>query len=297
MIARLKSILVAALFALMALPALSLPALAQPVVELETGIMFEWDGTHNLTVFSHGDIRMQLTLEYPPDSKDWIDGARLEVTGAGEPFTLWSEAGLGGYGQIGVFPIDRQGGLSIIFGAYTGGAHCCMNTISAWLGGDDVEISQLGYSDGGTVQMTDFDGDGFFEFDMIDEGFLYTFDSYAGSFGPVMVLATEGGAFVDLTNEKAFRPAIKDDMAYISPYCGGDEGWFADACAALAADAARIGQYQVIRQTIANHLETGSFDSGWDEFSFCPDEECEETVDYTSFVEALDFALERWGYL
>lgn len=272
------------------------PALAQSGIPLLEGELFEWDSSHDQSVFKHDDINMRLQLDYTDDSQDWAEAAALFVNeGTDEVFSLRSEAGLSGFGELGLFPIDRKGGLSVVFGAYTGGAHCCMNLLSAHMTEDGAQIANLGYHDGGFITPRDVDEDGLYEFVLSDGRFNYTFTSYAGSFPPVKVLVTDGGELRDVTTD--FRSLIKSDMVAQSRMCGGEGGWNASACAALAANAARIGRYDEIRAKIVEHLETGSFDAGWEDFSFCLDDQCDDSRDFTYFPEALDYALKLWGYI
>ncbi len=273
------------------------PALPLETVALAENELFEWDNSHDGTEFSFGDTRMRLELIYPEGETDWIEGAYLDVTDGDHEFRLHTEAGLSGFGELGVFTIDRSGGHSIVFGAYTGGAHCCMTVQSVLLTADGPVIADLGMYDGDFVVPEDLDGDGLYEFKLWDGRFLYTFDAYANSIPPILIQDTEDGVVRDVTAEPQYYPLIKADMQNQSEYCGGPGGWEASACAALAANAARLGQYDTQRERIATYLETRQFHSGWDEYSFCEDEACNTTLDITSYVEALDYALNKWGYL
>lgn len=274
------------------------PALAQQRIELQPLTTLEWDPGHEGAHFTYGDVDMVLEFTRPEPDANWVESVKLIVTGnEGEDFTLNSEAGLNGFGQIGIYPIDRQGGMSIVFGAYTGGAHCCMSLYAARLLPEGTQVTELGYYDGGIVALTDIDGDGLFELNTVDQRFNYTFDSYASSFAPIAAIATDAGIERDVIKQAGFKSALKSDMRHQSRFCGGAEGWHASACAALAANAARIGRYDTVRAMISEHLQTADFDSGWDEFSFCDDDACNTRTEFDSFLEALDFALEKWGYL
>lgn len=276
---------------------IALPAQAQDIFILEPNTLIEWDNSFDGTTFQIDDVKMRLELIYPADSRDWVEGAALTVSNAHQDFTLHTVAGLSGFGEIGYFQIDRAGGWSIVFGAYTGGAHCCMAVQTALLGPDVPVIADLGSYDGSTIAPRDLDDDGLYEFRLWDGRFNYSFDSYAGSFTPIVIMDTENGVLRDVTLQPQFYPLIKTEMQSQALRCGGPEGWYASACAALAANAARIGRYDSVRQMIATHLSRGSFDSGWDDFSFCSDEACTQMQEFSDFVEALDFSLENWGYL
>lgn len=272
------------------------PAIAQQMIPMQLNQLVQWEPTEDGAVFDFEGLHMQLELIYPDDSNDYVEGADLHVSGLGYPLTLHTDAGLSGFGELGVYAIDTSENPSIIFGAYTGGAHCCMAVQSVLLTDVGPTVADVGYFDGDLVEPADIDGDGRFEFSVSDGRFNYTFDSYAGSFSPVLIYDTDNGVLRDVTSAPKYYGAIKTDMHNQAQYCGG-ESWSASACAALAANAARIGKYDQVRDMIAQHLQTGSFDSGWDEFSFCQEDGCEDTKDFTDFLEALDFALEKWGYL
>lgn len=282
---------------LLLLLVLGLPAFAQNEVPLAENEIAEWDNMSDGTVFTFDDTRLRLELIYPAETKEWIEGAFLHVTDGDHEFRLHTEAGLSGFGEVGIFTIDRSGGHSIVFGAYTGGAHCCMTVQSVLLTDEGPVIADLGMYDGDFIVPEDLDGDGLYEFKLWDSRFFYTFDAYANSIPPVLIQDTQDGALRDVTTEPDYYPQLKADMQYQAEYCGGPGGWEASACAALAANAARVGQYESQRERIATYLETREFHSGWDEFSFCEDEDCTTTLEFASFVEALDYALKDWGYI
>ena len=62
----------------------------------------------------------------------------------------------------------------------------------------------------------------------------------------------------------------------------------------MVANAARLGRYAEYFDPMAKALGEGkTMASGWPDFEFCEKDECK----FTSFVEALPYALKLWGYL
>lgn len=94
----------------------------------------------------------------------------------------------------------------VVFTSFSGGAHCCAN-IKVALKGTSGSWRQvdIGNFDGTGDFVEDVDGDGRAEFVTVDNAFLYAFDSYAGSFAPLKILAVENGVLKDVTREDRFQ--------------------------------------------------------------------------------------------
>ena len=105
----------------------------------------------------------------------------------------------------------------VIVSNYTGGAHCCFQTLVVLVDGPragktlSVDWGDLGYH--GEVH------DGTFEFVSGDDRFAYEFTSYAGSGFPLAVAAINpaGTAFTDVTTTR-LDLVRKDAASYWKPY-------------------------------------------------------------------------------
>jgi hypothetical protein len=94
----------------------------------------------------------------------------------------------------------------VVFNSFSGGAHCCAG-IKVALKGTSGSWRQIdiGSFDGSGDFVEDVDGDGRSEFVTVDNAFLYTFDSYVGSFAPLKMLAVDRGELKDVTREERFQ--------------------------------------------------------------------------------------------
>ena len=97
----------------------------------------------------------------------------------------------------------------VVVSFYSGGAHCCSATsvVEASPDGETWATVDVGEFDGGPLLATDLDGDGRYEFAPRDNAFLYAFACYACSVAPLEVLAVEGGAAKNVTEDPRFKPA------------------------------------------------------------------------------------------
>lgn len=274
--------------------------LPPPGTVLERNVVLEWEGEEDDgRVFVHDGLRATLSVQHEDGFEDWAESATLTIV---HPelgtHAVTATAGLSGFGDLGVFDLDLAGGTTVLFGSFTGGAHCCIEVHAVWFGEDGPVAVEVGTFDGDRVRPDDIDGDGVYEIAVNDDRFNYTFDSYAASFPPPRVLVFEAGEMRDASAEPRFRAVIEEEFEYAARFCGGDEGWYAGACAGLAANAARLGTYGQTMAAIAARLFTGEpLDSGWDDYSFCLDEDCDETFDTSDLLEAIEYALGEWGYL
>jgi hypothetical protein len=114
----------------------------------------------------------------------------------------------------------------------------------------------------------------------------------------VVFLKSRRGEIYDASGEPGFRPAIEEEFADLQVICRTDAGLNASPCAALLANAARLGRYSETREDIAAAIAAGvPFESGWGVYSFCEDDECESQAEFEDYLTSVDFALEKWGYL
>lgn len=269
------------------------PIMAAEPVDLSTPNMVDWSGDEPEQVFVAGDLTM--TLSVTGDESERIGTLKIEKPGA-EPVEL---SGLGsgtGYGQVGVFPFDESGGRSVIFAVYAGGAHCCMQITAATEVGEGWVTDDLGAVDGDTVRVEDLDGDGLYEMPQFDGRFNYTFDAYAFSFPPQLVLKSKDGVSYDDSANPKWRSFYETQLAEMRGDCSG-ETWNLGVCAGLLGVAARLGTYEDELALVKAALSAGKRTSGWEEFTICADVECASTKDVSDFGEAIDLALRSWGYL
>jgi hypothetical protein len=150
----------------------------------------------------------------------------------------------------------------LVFTRFTGGAHCCTET---WIatspkGSTGWTLIDTGPLDGGGFSYEDLDGDGSLELLSVDNTFLYAFDSYAGSFAPVRIQQLRGGKLADVSDDEAFAPVLKRDLARmefeakLDPTLWTSNGFLAGWFAAKL----RLGQGEEAWQTVSENLQTGS---------------------------------------
>jgi hypothetical protein len=141
--------------------------------------------------------------------------------------------------------LDAAGHRFVMWQAYTGGAHCCFNIQLILPDGPAPRLIPLGNFD--MEMMTDIpadvDGDGRTDFVLRDNGFLYAFASFAGSFAPPQIWNVEGERAVNVSAAPRYRALFVEAMAETRPLClDRGEGERNGACAAFVAAAARLGE-------------------------------------------------------
>lgn len=118
-----------------------------------------------------------------------------------------------------IAPLDPEASQPVIVTtSYTGGAHCCSD-IDAVVWDDDANVLvhiPFATVDGG-YSIEDANGDGVGEIQVADQSFLYTFDSYAGSWPPPRFFALRGTEFVDVSDDPSFVPAFDLAMEDMAP--------------------------------------------------------------------------------
>jgi hypothetical protein len=274
----------------------TLAAQAEPTV-LPPSQMLEWNGdeTPEVQQFRAGDLEMSLSFQ----GDEMAPTVTLTVEAPGlEPVTVTEETFGAGFGLIGTFPFDEGGGTSVIFAAYSGGAHCCLQLSSVVQTTDGLVVSSIASVDGDRIEPADIDGDGVAELVLPDDRFNYQFESYAGSIPPPTIWKSRQGQAYDASNEAQFRPFYERKLTEYEPHCSGEGDWEQGYCAALLAVAARLGRFEEFFAPIDAAIRGGkTMASGWEDFSFCTGEACEKTVEFTQFPEAVTYALKEWGYV
>jgi uncharacterized membrane protein len=153
----------------------------------------------------------------------------------------------------------------VLFATYTGGAHCCVSISLIERAGNGWKEVPLGEWDGDVPDKlpADIDGDGAVDFVFIDNNFLYGFDSYAASWAPPQILNLIAGSVIDVSGAPRYRKLYEADMARTKPECAKHAN---GACAAFAADAARLGRFgEAWKFVLANYDK----DAVWDWPTHC----------------------------
>jgi S1-C subfamily serine protease len=93
----------------------------------------------------------------------------------------------------------------IVFTSFWGGAHCCTMTKIATLANGGWRVMPGKTLDGGGYGFEDIDQDGAYELVSADNGFLYTYTSYAESHAPIQVSKVVGDRIVEVTKDPSFH--------------------------------------------------------------------------------------------
>lgn len=183
---------------------------------------------------------------------------------------------------------------------YSGGAHCC-NLVSIIAKLDDGQWSEIdaGAYDGDPAANYPHDvtGDGVADIITLDNSFLYTFASYAGSFAPTIVLALRDGAVADVTGEPDYEYVLRSALRNLGAMPDGGasrNSWLA----AHTAMKLRLGDDNPFALADKDHDP----EPDWG-LTFCKDEgietyECpEDRIGRTAFPVALRQFLSERGYM
>jgi hypothetical protein len=226
---------------LAALAAITASAQGATPAAIPIGAMVRWDTVHgpDPTTFVSGDVTVTLA------SRPGAGGvaAVITVTADGRSFSLAGDAGATtAYANAGVGRLDAGArGLQVLFADFTGGAHCCDHvrvleqTAAGW------KVVDVATVDGEALAAfpKDLDGDGVADIVLPDDRFAYAFTFYAGSYMPPRIYDVVNGAAVDVSADPKYAPLFRQDMVKAETYCRQHAN---GACAAFAADAARLGR-------------------------------------------------------
>lgn len=228
-----------------------------------------------------GDVEPTLTLS--------IAGGKT-VTLAGSPMQNILMLG----------PVARGGPVSAFFQSYTGGMHCCQKMQLVTPGGDGLAVVDLGAFDGMEIGWPrDLDGDGNLDFVVTDDRFLYAFDSYAASYPPPQILNVIAGKAVDVSADPRFRAVFVKAAARTRKACETERSGNG-ACAAWAANAARLGELDSAWPVILTAYEPGlkiwpdACRVARDAEYRCPEG---QLIEYPDYPTALRAFLESSGYM
>lgn len=137
-----------------------------------------------------------------------------------------------GLGKLSGRDIDGSGHPNVIIESYSGGAHCCFETLVYDLAETLVPIG-LPASPGGNApgEFVDLDGDSVFEFQTCDDSFAYAYCSYAGSPCVPAVLVYDSGQRRYVPKSYAYPELYRDEIrldterAKLALTGGGDAAW------------------------------------------------------------------------
>lgn len=234
---------------------------------------------------------IQITVSYTPAERTEVgENLQYQISYEGSAET---EAAVETYyfANLALQDLDSDGIAEVVVQNYSGGAHCCTNTvIYSWQEGEFKSI-ETGYSDGTGGAFEDLNNDGLSEFVSYDNRFLYRFSSYAGSYPPPRILTFQGGELTETTAQ--FPDVIRERITQI-------EEIFADA-------SFNREQNGVLAGYVAMKSLVGEGEEGWDYMLDRYDvesdwglairnEEGEELGTYPNFPTALAAFLDEAGY-
>jgi hypothetical protein len=224
----------------------------------------------------------------------------LDVAAPGlPPISLkGEEGGRAARAEFGVATLAPGSKPSVIFATYSGGAHCCTGIVVLRPAGDAWQEIDMGSWDGGGLGglPKDVDGDGIADFVFVDNAFLYSFDSYAGSWAPPLVLNIVDGKARNVSATGHYAALYRADMEKARLECAKHQN---GACAAFVADAARIGRYDAAWKFMLAHYDRKS---DWDYPTRCDvamiDGQCKgHKIEPSGFPQALQWFLQDNGYI
>jgi hypothetical protein len=109
-------------------------------------------------------------------------------------------------GPLHVVDLDRDGEPEVLVDLYSGGAHCCEESVVYRYARGAYETTKKNWFSPG-YSLRDVDGDGRDEFVGADHSFEYVFTAYAGSVDPIRIWHYDRGAFANVT--RLFPGAIR----------------------------------------------------------------------------------------
>jgi hypothetical protein len=157
-----------------------------------------------------------------------------------------------------VADLDGDGEREVVVDLFTGGAHCCLQSLVYHWTGSTYASVQHDWGDPG-YELVDLDRDGTPEFRSADARFAYAFASFASSAMPLVIWRYGDGAFRDVTLEH--RALLRADA----------KGWWRKwrrrrgrpddeplgALSAWAADHARLGRWAIVRRELRRSQRRG----------------------------------------
>jgi proprotein convertase P-domain-containing protein len=155
---------------------------------------------------------------------------------------------------------DLDGGdPEVLVDLYTGGAHCCVETIVLRWNGHGYSHDVEGFGNFG-YKLVDLDHDGLPELSAFDERFIYTFTAYVFSYAPPWIADYRAGRLVNVTRrfpaviEKNAAYALKQFAKLKKPSSGFDPRAFV---AVYVADQYLLGRPDVAQKALADAVRRG----------------------------------------
>lgn len=274
----------------------------EPTVLREGGVEVTVDGITEAA----SDSANAAALTDPGEAAEPEDDARVRVTAlfpGADPLELpRDDLRDDAYPiSIGIGPMNTTGDLAVIVEGYSGGAHCCATFQMMVLVDGAVVALSLPPMDNspGTQFPSDIDGDGIVDIRRSDDGFLYSFASYASSVAVPKIYNLQDGRLVDVSAEPRYAPLWRGFAEETLPACTDPESAERNgACASYAAAKARLGEAEdgiavaVRNATAPDWLpEPCTVEAGKDS---CP---ANKTRHFANFEEALRWMLQDRGYL
>ena len=192
--------------------------------------------------------------------------------------------------------------LQVLIAPYSGGAHCCLERKLFVVHAGKWKMLEINAGmNGGEMQFPkDVNGDGTPDFVLADDNFAYSFGCYACSWLPPRIFTVRDGNLVDGSNSRKYDDIFRQDIEAAKKACTGadaDKGF----CAGVAADGARLGEFETNWQWVMKHYPRGE---EW----FYPDgckvatragQDCPKgsEIKYATFPEALAAFMKKYGYI
>lgn len=128
-------------------------------------------------VFGNYTLRLWHNTNGAADTA-FFDGVVTIWTPGEPPIQIES---VSGFGQQNGTDVNGDGFPEVVVETYSGGAHCCFNTVAFTMKGSSIKkvLDTAPSNCGGS--FTDLNGDGVMEFDTCDDSFAYTYCPYAAS--------------------------------------------------------------------------------------------------------------------
>lgn len=259
-----------------------------------TGYMTEWTEADIGKTFRSGDVAVRMQM------RERLDGTKsvaVDVSnGKSEVVSFEIEGTYGPRGTIGLVKLEQWRDVEhLLFTNFTGGAHCCIEARVVDFSNDPPVLIDVGTFDTGTVEPKDIDGDGYRELAVPDERFR-AFDSYAGSFPPLLIYAISEQKLADVTRDGRFAQLHKWMFDRQAAACGTEARLAPGACAGLLGTAAVLGLLGPTSDSLNFETQPEGSAFPWTYFK-CESADCSKTTQISDFLEAVKGELRHWGYL
>lgn len=172
-----------------------------------------YDGEHDVTM--HKD-NLDIKLSRKLDGQDTYD-ATATATYKGKlafRIAMSDNPSEKPASQVALVRLDPNTSMpQVVFTYFWQGAHCCTLTEIATLRADGSwHVIDGDTLDGDGYNFEDIERSGFSYLVSIDQSFLYTFDSYAGSYPPLRIQRLEGDTLSDVTRDAKFSHRLLQNL-------------------------------------------------------------------------------------